>query len=194
MDKKKSLEQDLERHPVIAALEDAGKEATLFIGYLGTASEDGLVRLYPHLDVATYVEFAKEDVIHVGVDPDGEPALKLIYVIRSAKVVETRRNATDAQHSRFSYDIKSSVPKIEVGPFSFRDFTKVNALFPWSTCEAGCESSYREAIQSGVPQPLAETGLHACLSECPKNPFYKSSEIASRIVYNTPPKYPGGGG
>lgn len=107
---------ELEIHPVIAALEASGEGAIEFGGFLG-AGDDKTFRLYVDMGMSSFLDIPRESVVHIGNDPSGEPGKVRAFVRRDQKVREVSQRFVAASASTFSMSAfpDSKFPDVEHG-------------------------------------------------------------------------------
>ncbi|MER7772615.1 hypothetical protein [Kitasatospora sp. NPDC096140] len=73
--------------------EPSGDNLTVLVGYVGTGPTDDLIRLYVDVTLASYYEFAADDVVRTAsVDPDNADSPRRLWIRDAAQVRLVRVN------------------------------------------------------------------------------------------------------
>lgn len=87
----------MEPHPLMRALEERGQSVVELRGYAGTGTA-GFLRLYPALDVGSYVEVPRSAVVYAKTSDD-EDGIVTLFVAASAEITEVQRRTLPAKAS-----------------------------------------------------------------------------------------------
>jgi len=165
-------------HPVIEALEQANAATVVINGFLGT-SEDNVVRLYDSLDLSSYIEIPKDDIIHMKSEESDKPGTISAFVRSSSEILSVHRSRFSALN--LNQQLTPSVP----GQFP----TPISADACFYACAALPEHQFMEDmehIKSDLTLPdsarnfrrqTATDILRAQLTEC-------ESKFGSPLVIN----------
>jgi hypothetical protein len=195
------------RHPVIAALEERQEDAVQFVGYSGTGTE-GTIRLYPNLNVSSFVEIPGDAIISREDVPESTGMVRVL-VTPTAEVREGTQRRVFAQSSVYRATSPSWLPPgLPPGEWTWtvippHDLGPLHPTISPRVCVQLCERQYRwmidqcrmkrcSAIQrehdiADNADDMAHLELGDCLHRCYPDPHFNILPLYAEITAYTCP-------